>query len=403
MISRATARSPGVVRFPTSAVSMQTLTRFAGGGSLPRKALDRPDRRRRVLQLRVVPERRQPGQRRVRPERQHRLQDGFGADRVAAGPGELEPPGPLPQRAVPARPVGAALVQVEDQPVQDPVPVVIGEQRPLVLGFLASQWMRRGEDPPERRAEATLVREPCGDRPEPAAQQLLPEGETGALQHHAPVEQQHAVEREREPSLEVAGQQLGGDRRPHVVGDQDHRLIGAVAGDDLLDQVGLREQRVQVVPRLIREAEPEEVEREHPPRRKQLEGMPPVVRARRVAVEQQDRRTLAKLRTDENPPAPHLHELTGLPPRLDPGGEAHSRISVQAISRESASAAARWAWIARYSGLLVISRKAFREGYWATKTASHSPSSGPMTDSVTGPPNSTRPPTPARNGWTASA
>ena len=66
-----------------------------------------------------------------------------------------------------------------------------------------------------------------------------------------------------ELALEVARHQLVGDRGAHVVGDDEDGPPVAVAADQLLGQVGLPEEAVVVVARLVGEAEAEEVEGEH--------------------------------------------------------------------------------------------------------------------------------------------
>ena len=78
----------------------------------------------------------------------------------------------------------------------------------------------------------------------------------------------------------------------------DERRRGAGLAHELLDDVGLPRERVDVLARLFREAESEEVRRQRGtvplelPRR-------PVVRARREAVEQEQQRALAVPAADE--------------------------------------------------------------------------------------------------------
>jgi hypothetical protein len=74
----------------------------------------------------------------------------------------------------------------------------------------------------------------------------------------AAVEQQDAGEVERQPALEVARHQLGGDRGAHVVRHQDHGV--AQPRGDRLHDVSLARERVDVTWRLIGEAKAEEVE-----------------------------------------------------------------------------------------------------------------------------------------------
>ena len=65
------------------------------------------------------------------------------------------------------------------------------------------------------------------------------------------------------PLLEVAGEELGRNRRAHVVGDQEERLVRQVPLDQLFDQVRLPAERVDVVAWLVREPEAEKVQGEH--------------------------------------------------------------------------------------------------------------------------------------------
>src|SRR5207244_2946584 len=74
----------------------------------------------------------------------------------------------------------------------------------------------------------------------------------------------------------------------------------------------------------------------------------------------------------------------------------------QATRRASASAASRCAWIFKYSGSVAISMNFARDGYSTSRTRSHSGCFGPITDSRVRAACNRRPPTPRRNGSTAS-
>jgi hypothetical protein len=74
------------------------------------------------------------------------------------------------------------------------------------------------------------------------------------------------------------------------VRDQEDRAPGEVAADELLGEVGLPGERVDVVARLLREPEAEEVEGERGPVRNRGEQPAPVERARREPVQEQQRR-----------------------------------------------------------------------------------------------------------------
>jgi len=106
--------------------------------------------------------------------------------------------------------------------------------------------VRLREDPRELRPEEALAAQAGEERPEPAAQDLLRRGEAGGLEDHAAVEEQHSAQVHLQAVLEVACEQLGRHRRPHVVRDEDHRLAH-VPAPDRLHQVGLAVQRVDVV------------------------------------------------------------------------------------------------------------------------------------------------------------
>jgi len=121
---------------------------------------------------------------------------------------------------VPALGVALALVEVRDQQVCDSVPVVVGDQRPLCVGFLWRQRVVRAEQARELPAEPPLAGQPCRERTEWAVQQFLNRPQAGAAQDHAAVAQHHPLKFEWQAALKVSGQQLGGDRRAHVVRDE---------------------------------------------------------------------------------------------------------------------------------------------------------------------------------------
>ena len=72
--------------------------------------------------------------------------------------------------------------------------------------------------------------------------------------------------------------------------DQQDLAPGQVSADQLLGEVRLPGERVDVVARLLREPEAEEVEGERGPVRERGEQPAPVERARREPVQQQQRR-----------------------------------------------------------------------------------------------------------------
>ena len=91
-----------------------------------------------------------------------------GRDRVVERPQEAQRFRPVPHRAVPALGVALALVEVRDQQVRDSVPVVVGDQRPLCVGFLWRQRVVRAEQARELPAEPPLAGQPCRERTERA-------------------------------------------------------------------------------------------------------------------------------------------------------------------------------------------------------------------------------------------
>src|SRR5437588_11973495 len=96
-------------------------------GSALDHTVDRPRDRVRLLELGVMTELRQAGERRAAAQLEDGLEDGLGADWIAARPGELQPAGPVAQRAVPALRIADPLVEVERQAIEDPVAVVVGQ------------------------------------------------------------------------------------------------------------------------------------------------------------------------------------------------------------------------------------------------------------------------------------
>jgi hypothetical protein len=92
------------------------------------------------------------------------------------------------------------------------------------------------------------------------------------------------------------------------VGDQ-HDLVRVEARDNRLGEVGLAEQRVDVVARLLGQPEAEEVEADRAQPGQQLQQMTPVVGARRVAVQEQDRRAASALLAQEQSAAVDVGEL----------------------------------------------------------------------------------------------
>ena len=133
------------------------------------------------------------------------------------------------------------------------------DQRPLVLRLLVGERVLRREDRAELLAEEALAGEPRQEPAQRAPQDPLPQGRAGRVLDHRAVEQQTSGQVHLQRAIEVARHQLVRDRGPHVVGDEEHRPARRLAADQLLDQVRLPVQRVVVIPRLLGEAEAEEV------------------------------------------------------------------------------------------------------------------------------------------------
>jgi len=85
-------------------------------------------------------------------------------DGISHPPRELQLPRPVPDRAVPARRVCLALVDVFDQPVREPVAVGVTPQRPLVLGLGGAQRVGVREQAPELRDEQRPVAQAGDER-----------------------------------------------------------------------------------------------------------------------------------------------------------------------------------------------------------------------------------------------
>ena len=98
--------------------------------------MKRRDDRRRILQLRIVPELRKPVDRRAGTKLDQRIEDGSGRHRIPKAPGEAQGILPVAHRAVPALGVALALVEVVDQSVPQGAPAVVADQRPLIGGLL---------------------------------------------------------------------------------------------------------------------------------------------------------------------------------------------------------------------------------------------------------------------------
>src|SRR5205823_4307307 len=97
-------------------------------GDMPR---DHGDRRCRLLDLGIVTKPVQAGELGTWTQLQYSLKHGLGADRVALGPSELQTARPVAQRRVPAPPGSAdALVVVKDQPIEQAVAAIVGQQGP---------------------------------------------------------------------------------------------------------------------------------------------------------------------------------------------------------------------------------------------------------------------------------
>ena len=97
---------------------------------------------------------------------------------------------------------------------------------------------------------------------------------------------------------------------------------GRLAADRPPRQIRLPDQRVVVVPRLVREAVAEEVRREHRPIRRQLDQQAPVIRAGREAVQEQQDRPLALAREQVDAVAVEAGLGAAVAPGDDPGRSA---------------------------------------------------------------------------------
>ena len=93
------------------------------------------------------------------------------------------------------------------------------------------------------------VVQPREDGPQAAAQEPLADRRLRQVQQHAAVEEQRAGQVDPELAAQVAGHQLGRDRGPHVVADDEDRRR-ACPPDQLLGGVGVPGQRVDVVGRV---------------------------------------------------------------------------------------------------------------------------------------------------------
>ena len=96
------------------------------------------------------------------------------------------------------------------------------------------------------------------------------------------------------------------------------RPAAEVLVDQVLDQVGLPAERVDVVARLVGEAEAEEVEGEHGAVGLELEQRAPVEGARREAVQEQQRRVDPVALEDVDPPVAKLLRPPARLPLADP-------------------------------------------------------------------------------------
>jgi hypothetical protein len=170
-----------------------------------------------------------------------------------------------------------ALVHVGDEPVAEGAAAVVADQRPLVGGLRLAQRVCLREDRAELVAEEALAGEPRDQWTETAAQSLLRRCRAGRFQHHAAVEEHDPGNLHLQPALEVARHQLIGDRGPHVVGDDEDGSTVTVAAHQLLAQVGLPEEAVVVLARLVGKAKAEEVEGEPVGRQLLLQQQPPVI------------------------------------------------------------------------------------------------------------------------------
>ena len=127
---------------------------------------------------------------------------------------------------------------------------VMREQRPLIGRLLAAQRVIGREDPGELAAPGELADQVLRETSEPAQQELLSPQQAGPFAHEACVEEQRRAQLEGQPPLDVAGEQLGGDRAAHVMGDHHERLTLEASREGLHD-VGLRAQGVEMVARLV--------------------------------------------------------------------------------------------------------------------------------------------------------
>src|SRR5512132_304811 len=113
----------------------------------------------RILDLRVVPQVIEAGDRRLRPQPQHGVEDRWGGHWVEHPPRHGQRLLPISEGPMPAIRVTKALVHVTERLVVEGPAAPCADQGPLVLSLLIGERMPRGEDRPELLAEEALARE----------------------------------------------------------------------------------------------------------------------------------------------------------------------------------------------------------------------------------------------------
>src|SRR6185503_18992320 len=138
-----------------------------------------------------------------------------------------------------------------------------------------------------------------------------------------------------ERPVDVAREELCRHRRPHVVGDDEHRSAAQVPLHEVLGQVRLPSKRVGVVRRLLGEPEAKEVEGEDGIGLGGIEQAAPVERARGKSVEQHEREPGPLTLEDVDAMPAEALAPPALAPFLDPPTEprAHEGGTASEVAR----------------------------------------------------------------------
>lgn len=195
----------------------------------------------------------------------------------------------LLQRADPARPVLASLVDVADQPMHHVAAAVPLQQRPEAVDQRIVRRRARTEDPPHVPRERGTRRQPRDQRSERRAQQPLDHRGSMRLREQSAVQERDAPQLRTRARLTAPREQFLRDRIAVVVCEHVVRR-DPVTREHVLREVRLLDDRVRVVARLRGQPEAEHVEREHAvPCGERRPHRFPVPRSRREAVDQQQR------------------------------------------------------------------------------------------------------------------